>query len=188
MTTQPTLRTARLILRPFSLSDAPTVQQLAGVAAVADSTLTIPHPYQDGIAEAWIKGHEPAYGRGESIVFAIAQKDGGLVGAINLRLELTHNRGELGYWIGVPFWGKGYATEAVSAVIDYGFSTLELNRIEARHLSRNPASGRVMQKAGMRHEGHQRQHVKKNGRFEDLDYYGIVRTDRGQAAGLQGAT
>ena len=177
MTTQPTLRTPGLVLRPFAPSDAPIVQLLAGVAAVANTTLTIPHPYKDGLAEAWIATHAPAYALRENVVFAITAQDGNLVGAINLRLELGHHRGELGYWIGEPFWGRGYATEAVCAVIEYGFLTLGLNRIEARHLSRNPASGRVMQKAGMRHEGQQRQHVHKNGRFEDLEYYGILRSD-----------
>jgi len=178
MTDQPILRTRRLVLRPFALSDASAVQRMAGVAAVADTTLSIPHPYEDGVAEAWIATHGPAYRRGENVVFAITDRDGVLVGAINLRLVAEDHRGELGYWVGVPFWGRGYATEAVQAVIGYGFTTLELNRLEARHLSRNPASGRVMQKAGMHHEGHQRQHVRKNGRFEDLEYYGILRTDR----------
>jgi len=175
--TQPTLRTPRLALRPFATSDASTVQRLAGVAAVADTTLTIPHPYTDGLAEAWIATHEPPYTRRDNVVFAITGEEGNLVGAINLRLELGHHRGELGYWIGEPFWGRGYATEAVRAVLEYGFLTLALNRIEARHLVRNPASGRVMQKAGMRREGEQRQHVRKNGRFEDLEYYGILRSD-----------
>jgi len=174
---QPILRTPRLLLRPFTPSDAPTVQQLAGAAAVAATTLAIPHPYREGLAQAWIATHQPAYARRENVVFAITEQNGNLVGALNLRLELEHSRGELGYWIGEPFWGRGYATEAVCAVIDYGFLTLGLNRIEARHLSRNPASGRVMQKAGMRHEGRQRQHVRKNGRFEDLECYGILRSD-----------
>ena len=180
MSTQPTLRTPRLLLRPFTPEDAPTIQRLAGVAAVANTTLSIPHPYPDGLAETWIATHEPAYVRRDNVVFAITEQ-GSLVGAINLRLEADHYRGELGYWIGQPFWGRGYGTEAVRAVIEYGFETLALNRVVARHLRRNPASGRVMQKAGMRREGEQRQHIHKNGRFEDLEYYGIVRGDVGSA-------
>jgi RimJ/RimL family protein N-acetyltransferase len=176
------------VLRPFALSDAAVVQQLAGAAAVADTTLTIPHPYEDGVAEAWIGGHGPAYQRGENVVFAITEQNGALVGAMNLRLEPNHQRGELGYWIGVPYWGRGYATEALTAVLDYGFTAFGLNRLDARHLSRNPASGRVMQKAGMQHEGHQRQHVRKNGRFEDLEYYGILRSDRERGGNAAPAT
>jgi RimJ/RimL family protein N-acetyltransferase len=97
-------------------------------------------------------------------VYAICEPSGIVLGAINLRLELPHQRGELGYWIGEPYWGRGYATEAVSALIRYGFDTVGLNRIYARHLARNPASGRVMAKAGMQREGAQRQHVLKSGR------------------------
>ena len=177
MTSQPTLRTPRLVLRPFSLADATTVQRLAGAAVVADTTLTIPHPYGEGLAQAWIQTHGPAFDRREKVVFAIAKTDGELIGAVNLRLEPEHSRGELGYWIGRPYWGQGFATEAVRAVIEYGFLTQDLNRIEARHMTRNPASGRVMEKAGMKHEGQQRQQVYKNGRYEDLEYYGILRID-----------
>ena len=177
MTDQPILRTRRLVLRPFTPSDGSAVQHLAGAASVADTTLTIPHPYGDGVAEAWIATHGPAYRRGENVVFAITDGDDSLVGAINVRLEKKDQRAELGYWIGEPFWGRGYATEAVQAAIGYGFTTLALNRLEARHLSRNLASGRVMQKAGMRHEGHHRQQVRKNGRFEDMESYSILRTD-----------
>lgn len=177
MSDQPTLHTTRLVLRPFTAADTPVVQRLVGAASIADTTLNIPHPYLDGMAEAWITTHAEAYANRENVVFAIAVPNEGLVGAINLRLELDHRRGELGYWIGEPYWGRGYATEATIAVIDFGFTSLDLNRIEARYLSRNPASGRVMQKAGMQHEGRQRQHILKNGRFEDLEYYGILRTD-----------
>lgn len=178
MTSQPTLSTSRLILRPFTGADAGEVQHLAGAAAVADTTLSIPHPYESGLAESWIATHQPAFSRQENVVFAITDKDSRLVGAINLRLELKHSRGEVGYWIGEPYWGHGYATEAVIAVLRYGLADLGLNRIYARHFARNPASGRVMQKAGMRHEGHERQHVLKSGRFEDLECYAIVRADR----------
>lgn len=173
----PTLETERLILRPFSLADAPTVQRLAGERAIADTTLNIPHPYLDGVAEAWIGGREEAFARGESLVFAVTVPGEGLIGACGLVLKWAHRRGELGYWIAVPQWGRGYATEAVKAVIRYGFGSLGLNRIEASHLIRNPASGRVMQKAGMRLEGVHRQHVIKNGVFEDLARYAVLASE-----------
>jgi RimJ/RimL family protein N-acetyltransferase len=180
---QPTLATERLILRPFRLDDASEVQRLAGAAQVADTALNIPHPYLDGMAEAWIATHESAFDRGDLVVFAIALAAGPLVGAISLRLEPDHGRAELGYWVGVPYWGRGYATEAGRAVIGYGFDVLGLNRIHAAHLVRNPASGRVMVKLGMLREGTHRQHVRKDGRFEDLDRWAILRTDsRGSGA------
>ena len=82
---------------------------------------------------------------------------------------------ELGYWIGKPFWGKGYATEAARSLIDFGFTVLGLNRIAARHFARNPASGRVMQKVGMLQTGVDRQAGQKWDRYEDFVLYEIQR-------------
>jgi RimJ/RimL family protein N-acetyltransferase len=150
---QPTLTTARLILRPFALEDAPAVQQLAGAREVADTTLNIPHPYRDGVAEAWILTHRQLYRVGVLANFAVVLRGSEeLLGAVGLRIEAMHGRAELGYWIGVPHWGKGFCTEAARAVLDYGFNVLGLVRVHASHLKRNPASGRVMQKLGMRRE------------------------------------
>lgn len=177
MTPQPTLRTERLILRPFCLEDAATVQRLAGTREVAETTLTIPHPYLDGMAETWIATQPDAWERQERVTFAITSAADGVVGAIGLRLTLQHRRAELGYWVGRPFWNHGYATEAARAILTFGFETLRLNRIHASHLVRNPASGRVMVKAGMRFEGTLRQHVLKAGRAEDLAEYAILRAD-----------
>ncbi|MEO8227247.1 MAG: GNAT family protein, partial [Gemmatimonadota bacterium] len=88
-----------------------------------------------------------------------------------------HARGELGYWIGRPHWGNGYVTEAAAAVIRHGFMTLDLNRIEAHHLSGNDASGRVLLKVGMTHEGSMREHVRKWGKFQDVEGYSILRRE-----------
>ncbi len=173
----PTLATARLSLRPFLLSDAATVQRLAGERAVADTTLTIPHPYADGMAESWIATHEGAWTRHESATLAITAQDAGLVGAIALRIELPQRRAELGYWIGMPFWNQGYATEAARAIIGFGFAQLSLQRIYAHHFVRNPASGRVMEKAGLRHEGVLRGHFFRWGIPEDVAVWGMLAGD-----------
>jgi RimJ/RimL family protein N-acetyltransferase len=74
----------------------------------------------------------------------------------------------------VPYWNRGYCTEASRAVIELGFTQLGLHRIQARHLTRNPASGRVMQKLGMQPEGVNRDAILKNDRFEDLATYAIL--------------
>jgi len=177
MTSQPTLFSERLLLRPFTLADAPDVQRLAGDRAIAYTTQNIPHPYEDGMAETWIGSHREQFEKGQFVTFAIALGDGTLIGAIGLHLHQAHERAELGYWIGKPYWGQGYCTEAAQAVLQYGFETLGLNRIHARHLTRNPASGRVMFKIGMRHEGSLRQHAKKWGVFEDIEVYGILRDE-----------
>jgi RimJ/RimL family protein N-acetyltransferase len=174
---RPSLDTARLVLRPFRSADAPLVQQYASAVEVASTTLNIPHPYDIGMAEAWIATQGPSWERKQSAVFAISDRTSALVGAIGLQLQLEHRRGEIGYWIGVPFWGQGYATEAALAVVQFGFESLELRRIHAAHLIRNPASARVLIKAGMRFEGCLRQHVVKWGQSEDVGIYGILRSE-----------
>jgi [ribosomal protein S5]-alanine N-acetyltransferase len=176
-TPQPILTTPRLRLRPFVLDDAPVVQRLAGAREVASTTQNIPHPYEDGMAQAWISSQVPAWERGELAAFAITTVVDGLVGTISLRIQPAHQRAELGYWIGMAYWGRGYATEAGRAVLGFGFTALGLNRIYATHLTRNPASGRVMIKLGMRLEGCFRQHVVKWGRHEDLAQYAMLRAD-----------
>jgi ribosomal-protein-alanine N-acetyltransferase len=175
---QPTLRTERLLLRPFSLTDAPLVQYFAGEREVASPTLNIPHPYESGMAEAWINTHQADFESGKSATFAIVLADSGqLVGAIGLSFSGAHERAEIGYWIGRPYWGKGYATEASAACLAYAFEERHVNRVFAAHMTRNPASGRVMQKLGMRFEGRFRQHISRWGQFEDLDFYAILREE-----------
>ena len=177
MSTQPTLTTARLVLRPFAPSDAADVQRLAGARSVADTTLTIPHPYLDGMAEEWIARHAPGFEAGTLAVFAITLRPSrGLIGAVGLIIERSADRAELGYWIGSGSWNLGYGTEAGRALIDYGFESLDLNKICAHHFKRNPASGRVLQKLGMQLEGERAQHVKKWDRYEDVVLYGLVRS------------
>jgi RimJ/RimL family protein N-acetyltransferase len=175
---QPTLDTPRLVLRPFEPSDALDVQRLAGDWAIADTTLLIPHPYEDGVAEQWISTHRPGFEAGKSATFAIVlRRSGELVGAVGLAIRAEVDRAELGYWVGKPYWKQGYCTEASQAVVDFGFSALGLNRIYAGHFARNPASGRVMQKLGMTLEGTLRQHDKARGRYEDLVIYGVLRSE-----------
>lgn len=172
---RPTLSTERLILRPFELSDAEDVRLLAGEFAIADTTLHVPHPYEDGMAEAWISTHASKYDSGELAAFAIVRKfDLVLLGAIGISISRQNCQGDLGYWIGVPYWNQGYCTEAAACVVDFAFSTLGLHKVTAHHLTRNPASGRVMQKIGMTKEGTFRDHVLKWGQFESLDAYGIL--------------
>jgi RimJ/RimL family protein N-acetyltransferase len=176
--TQPTLDTTRLVLRPFTPADAPAVQALAGSREVAYSTLNIPHPYPDGAAEAWIASLPEAYERGEAAVFGVALQEGGeLVGTCGLRLELPHSRAEIGYWIGHDYWGRGIASEAAAAAVEFAFGRLGLHRVYAHHYTRNPASGVVLRKLGMRHEGTCRAHVLKWGKFEDIELYGLLRED-----------
>jgi ribosomal-protein-alanine N-acetyltransferase len=173
-----TLHTERLILRPFEMNDAAGVRHLAGDIAVADTTLNIPHPYNDGMAEQWIATHRTKFESGELANFAIIiRSTGELAGAIGLVINRRFDCAELGYWLGRQFWAQGYCTEAGHAILNYGFTELNLNRIHASHFSRNPASGRVMEKLGMTREGVLRQHVKKWDKYEDSVQYGILRQE-----------
>ncbi len=174
----PVLHTERLLLRPLTLADAREVQRLVGAAEIAATTLNIPHPYPDGAAERWILTHQPEFQAGTGITYAMTRReDGRLIGAIGLRIVPQHQHAEMGYWAGVPFWGQGYTTEAARALLDYGFRALNLHRIFARHFKRNPASGRVMQKIGMRFEGELREDVLHFDGFEDTCFYGILRQE-----------
>lgn len=171
------IQTERLRLRLFQMTDAPTVQQLAGDYDVAKMTLTIPHPYPDGVAERWIATHGEGIRRGTLIEFAITRHDGTLIGAISLAIRRHSNWGEMGYWVGKPYWNQGYCTEAAKAVIQLGFDHLGLNRIQARHMTVNPASGRVMQKCGMTYEGTLRQAAYREPDYHDLALYSILRSE-----------
>ena len=177
MSPQPVLKTRRLVLRPFTLSDAQTVQKLAGDRDVASTTQNIPYPYEDGMAEGWISTHQESYEQGKGLTYAITKKDGTLIGAISLMSMIKGHQAELGYWIGKPYWNQGYCTEAGREMLRYGFIDPGLNRIHARYLSRNPPSGRVMDKLGLTHEGTRMQHVLKWGVFEDLELKGILKKD-----------
>ncbi len=171
----PEITTDRLLLRGFQAHDALEIQKLAGAFEVAEMTLNIPHPYLDGMAETWMENHQKNFESGEGVVFAMIDlKSGMLVGAVGLTVTPRFKRAELGYWIGKPFWGRGFATEASKAVLAYGFEEMQLNKIHASHMMRNPASGRVMQKIGMEHEGVLKQHALKWDQFVDLAIYGIL--------------
>jgi len=175
---QPALRTRRLLLRPFTLDDVLAVQMLAGAPEVADTTLHIPHPYPAGAAEQWIGTHGAAWAARTGVAYAItATETRAVMGAIAFTITVAHARAELGYWVGVPYWNRGYCTEAGRAMLSLAFESLGLHRVQARHLTRNPASGRVMQKLGMRFEGVNRHAIRKRDRFEDLAVYAILAED-----------
>ena len=178
MEPQPTLTTDRLVLRALAPADAPAIQRLAGDRDVAATTLRIPHPYADGYATEWINRTTEKFRAGTGVTFAITIRGAGeFIGAAGLMLTLEHERAELGYWIGKPFWNRGYATEAARAVVAYGFEHRGLHRIHACYFAENPQSGRVLEKSGMRPEGVLRRHVKKWDVFHDLQYCAVLRDE-----------
>lgn len=176
MQAQPILETERLILRPFTLADAARVQALAGDQRIADTTQNIPHPYEDGMAESWLKGRRDLWEKREVVSYAVCIKQTDeLIGCVGLRVNRHDNNAALGYWVGYPYWNQGYCTEASKQLLTFAFENLNLHRIHSCYFSRNPGSGKVMQKLGMQYEGEFKQHAFKDGHYEDLIYYGLVR-------------
>jgi ribosomal-protein-alanine N-acetyltransferase len=180
VTGTPTLRTARLLLGRFETEDAPELQRLAGAREVADTTLSIPHPYTLDHALAWIGNQRRESVRGRAANFAVRLFPGAaLIGSVGLRdIDPEHMQAELGFWIGPEWWGQGYAREAAAAVVRYGFEELALNRIYAHHMARNPAAGQVLRHIGMQREGVLRERVRKWGVYEDVVLYAILREDQ----------
>ena len=175
---RPSLSTPRLLLRPFGLDDSDEVQRICSDRDIAANTRTIEHPYPEGAAEVWIRQHQKFWETGKAAIFAIClQETGQLAGAIGLELNSGDHNAELGYWVEAVHRGNGYATEAAKAVIQFAFEQLGLHRVYAHHLTRNPSSGRVMIKVGMQREGLLRGHNRKWGVFEDIEIYGILKSD-----------
>ena len=178
MTAPQELRTARLLLRPIERGDLPAIVRLAGAREIAATTANIPHPYAGEDARSFLEHAEEEFRAGRSATFAVTiSASAEFCGAVGLVISPAHERAELGYWIGVPYWGQGFATEAASAVIAFGFETLRLNRIYATHFAGNTASQHVLEKIGMRHEGPSRQHLRKWNRFIDLENYGLLASE-----------
>lgn len=140
------LHTARLVLRPLQPSDAPRIAQYVGEYDVARMVTSLPHPYPAQGAEGYILLKQAAASRGEGQDFAIELPGAGLIGVIGAHRKPS-GAIEIGYWIGKPYWGCGYATEAARAAAAYA-APLSEGPVEAGHFLDNPASGRVLEKAG----------------------------------------
>ena len=174
------MNSARLLLDSLSEADVASLVELAGDPAIADTTISVPHPLDAVMAREWLAGLAQTMALGGAEHFAIRETAGGpLVGMVSLRaIDREHEEVELSFWIGRPFWGRGYATEAAAAAIGRAFDSLGLNRIVAHHMVRNPASGRVLSRLGFRKEGLLRERVKKWGVYEDVVLMALLRRDR----------
>jgi RimJ/RimL family protein N-acetyltransferase len=145
-----TIKTERLVLRPLRPSDAGPIMLHCSDERVARMTTSIPHPYPPGAAEAYVEG--TLNGRRTEDTWAIdATPLGGeeLIGVISYK----PGPGELGYWVGPPYWNVGYATEAVQAMVAHLFKARGLERLDATVFADNTASAAVLMKAGFRETG-----------------------------------
>ncbi len=171
------LRSDALLMRPLEADDADDILALATAKSIVENTF-VPAPYPPEAAHEFVRKSQDLWSDGEACVFGIVEAGSQrFAGCMGLHPVLEHSRAEVGYWIGEPFQGRGLATVALSLLIQFGFESLKLNRIEAGHFAGNIASGRVMQKAGMRFEGIRRGAAWHRDRFKDLHWYALLRED-----------
>lgn len=179
MIKQTVLETLRLQLRPIGLSDTLEIQENASIREIADTMISLPHPYPAGEAECYITRKQKERNAGSSTTFVIEKREQkGFIGLIEVRdIDREHSQGELSFWLARRAWGHGYMSEVVQVIVQYGFEVLNLNRLFAYHMLRNPATGRVLEKSGFRQEGLLRQRVQKWGEYEDVVLMAILRQD-----------
>lgn len=171
----PTLETPRLILRALTMRDAPALFAYSKDPEVARYVLWDAH---DSIAQtrSYIRYILRQYRNGEPSSYGIVHKETKkVIGTIGFMWLNEENRsGEIGYSLDRSYWGQGMMTEAVQTILAFGFTSLRLNRIEAQHDTRNPASGKVMQHCGMKKEGTLRQRLFNKGHYVDVEMYAIL--------------
>ncbi|MTB51318.1 GNAT family N-acetyltransferase [Lewinella sp. W8] len=172
------LRTPRLLLTAPRVTDIPRIATLANDPDVAKMTLNIPHPYTEMDAVFWLNMAREGRAGGHHYIFAIRDPEAEeFLGGVGITVNELHQRGTLGYWLGQPYWGQGITTEAVAALIAMGFEELKLHRIDATHLVTNPASGRVMEKNGMKKEALLEDYFIRKGRISSVYQYRILRRE-----------
>jgi RimJ/RimL family protein N-acetyltransferase len=165
----PILKTARLVLRAPRLADARRVAALVNDRRIAENTARIPHPYALADAEAWIGAANRTPGEATFLL----EVGGEVIGGCGF--DLRAGGPEIGYWLGVPFWGNGYATEAVQAVIDYAFGEHRLPALLAGARITNPASRRVLENCGFQWTGVALCRIRALGTSVPLDRFRLER-------------
>jgi len=172
----PTLETERLLLRPLEMRDTPIMTALLNDRDITSMMDAYPFPYPESEARAVVRWSQQAPDEGKGYGCAIVRKaDEQFVGAIFLKLYTTVP--EVGYWIGRPYWGQGYAVEAASRVLQYGFEVFKFNRMSAYCLLQNTASQRVLEKIGMKFLRREEYPVEGEDRVDVLLYYEMQQSE-----------
>lgn len=176
---QATLTTGRLLLRPIRGDDAAALFMVRSDPRVSEQYGQEPDRSVEDTAR-WIRNTLDGFSKRESMTWALIPiGDDAAIGECCLwKFGPDHRCAELGYELHAAHWHRGLMTEALSAVLAYGFNEMELHRIEANPLAYNAASQRVLLRLGFRHEGTLRQRIPFRGRFEDQAYYGLLRDER----------
>jgi len=148
-----TLKTERLVLRQPVITDAKRMSMLLTDMDIVRMTCSIPFPFFPLAAEFWVMQNAASWRLGTNYGYAITQDGGDIMGVMDLFTNSDGDK-EVGYWIGRPYWGNGYITEAAQAVIEEGFRTFDIDYIDAGYFYDNPASGRVLEKLGFERKDH----------------------------------
>ena len=172
------IATTNLLLRYYTAEDAPRIYELITDEEVIKA-IGVPYPYEMKHAEEWIATHQNMLEKKTGMPMAVVLKrTGELIDDASLvNMRMPHRHAELGYWLGRPYWGNGYATEAARALLEYAFTELEMNRIFASYLLENKKSEYILKKLGMKYEGVFRQHVNHHGVYSDLAYCAVLRQE-----------
>lgn len=176
------LKTPRLTLRSLCVHDVDALAMVAGERTVADTTISVPHPFGTTDAARLVEraGAEARSGSGYRLAVT-GNETRELVGYIGLHdVDREHLQAEISFWIGDAWTGQGLVTEAARCIIAFAFDDLGLNRLAAFHMARNPASGRVLAKLGFKREGLLRQRVRKWDVFEDVVALALLRSDHAE--------
>lgn len=148
------LETERLVLRRHRRSDAAQIARLLNDWEVVRWLAQVPFPYTERDARDWVIQTTRHWLDGRDYQFVVVLRDSDeLIGHIGIRRDLRRPSGELGYWFGQCYWGRGYAAEAARAVVSFGFESLRLDRLWATYLPENVRSLTVLSKAGLMPDG-----------------------------------
>lgn len=170
------LETERLILRVPSLADADAIKAIVSHPDIAATTLNIPYPYPDDGVQTWLNRLESSEEMHYTFL-VVRKEDNAVLGCVGIHPHERFKRAEIGYWLGVPYWGNGYTSEAARRLVQFGFEELDLVRIDAGYFTDNLASRRVMDKIGMQYEGTFRSYVQKGDVSKDTAFCAILREE-----------
>jgi RimJ/RimL family protein N-acetyltransferase len=174
----PSLETLRLRLRALVEEDATEMARYLNDREVADGLTYSPYPYTLDTAKTWLKDVAFATQQGQSLYWAITHRESGtFMGTIGFSLCRIHDKAEMHYWLGRPYWNHGYTTEAAKALIPFVFAQERIHRLEVNHFTRNIASERVIEKCGFIFEGELRSYVKRFGRYENVRIYSLLENE-----------
>lgn len=174
----PEVPTDRLRLRKPTAADIPSILEYANNPKIEEMTLSFPYPYYEKDAISWLDRANKGLKDQSNYIFAICLLETNeFVGGIGFDIDQKHNRAELGFWVGEPFWNQGYITEATKEVLRFGFEEVGLHKIYAHHMIDNPASGKVMTKNGMIKEGQLKDHIKKGDQYKSVVLYRLTKEE-----------